>query len=185
MRQALFASIALAPTAWADNFTLSFTNTDGNVPGTVTVLISGLTNNSTGAASSVTIESYPSALNPYAADPGNIATNWTYQDDNVFTETNGKLTSYYFDASTFVSGGLVLNLSIDTRIYAPYNFFGYGNLESNDSVYIGAVETPSAVPEPATAWFVLGGLGVLAALKRRRTAADIGWISRMRFGSAA
>jgi hypothetical protein len=54
--------VLAAGPASADDFSFSFTNDIGNVAGTVTGEILGLTDNSTGAATDVIIESFPSAF---------------------------------------------------------------------------------------------------------------------------
>jgi hypothetical protein len=178
---ALVASGMALPSAsaWADNFEISFTNTIGNVPGTVTLEVMGLTNNTTGPASSVTITSYPSALNPYIADAGTNVLAWEYQNSNVFTETAGNLVSESFGASD-IAGGQVEAVVLNTTTNnlgngpAPIDFLGYGPLTSSINPYIAAVETvpTSPVPVPAAAWLMLSGLGGLAAMARKRSALD-------------
>lgn len=47
----------------------------------------------TGAASNLTITSYPAGV---ALDPNNVATTWTTVVDNTFTVTAGAVTSFQF-----------------------------------------------------------------------------------------
>jgi hypothetical protein len=175
----LFVAIG-APYALADDFTLSFINTVGNVPGTVTVEVTGLTDNATGAASSVTILSYPTALNPEVADAGTTATLWTFQDANQFTETAGSLVFADFVAATFADGTVVA-ITLDSSstvvgIECPQNehteFLGFGPLTGCGDTPVSAVQTaftlaPAvATPEPDT--FALTALGACVALVLRK-----------------
>jgi hypothetical protein len=82
----------------ADDFTFSFTNTDGNVSGVVTGEILGLTDNTTGPAAQVLIESYPAAIASIIG-PGPInAMQLADQLVNSFTEAGGVVTAASFAA---------------------------------------------------------------------------------------
>jgi len=106
---AIAGIVLLGPTARADNFSFSFTNTLGSVPGTVTGEILGLTNNSTSAATQVIIESFPSALNPSFSPPID-ATLWAEQDENSFDEEAGVIVSGGFQAVEPAFGISALNI---------------------------------------------------------------------------
>jgi hypothetical protein len=86
--------------ARADDFMFSFTNASGNVPGTVTGRILGITNNTTGAAAQVTIDSYPSGFYPTPFTLPINVTLFPNQFANSFTETAGVITSARIDADT-------------------------------------------------------------------------------------
>jgi len=186
MRKALWLSPLLlaaigAPCALADSFTLSFTNTLGNVPGTVIVEVEGLANNTTGAASSVLILSYPTALNPEVTDAGTSATLWTFQDANEFTETDGSLVFADFVASTIVDGTVVaIALDSSSTVVGsecPQNeqteFLGYGPLYGCGATPVEAVQTsftlaPStATPEPGTLALTALGVGLVLVVRKR------------------
>jgi hypothetical protein len=187
MRKSLWVLSALllliaasAPGARADDFTVSFTNTIGNVPGTVVVDITGLTNNTTGAAASVIILSHPTALNPQIADAGTTATLWTFQDANQFTETAGSLVFADFVASTIVDG-TVAAIALDSSstvvgIECPQNehtaLLGYGPLFSCGGTPVLGVQTtfalaPATAPEPSSVALMLAGIGFLVVMGKR------------------
>jgi hypothetical protein len=93
---ALSGIVLSGTSANADDFSFTITNTDGNVSGTVTGEILGLTDNSTGPATQVLIESYPAAFASIVG-PGPIdATQFFTQLENSFTEVNGVVTAGTF-----------------------------------------------------------------------------------------
>jgi hypothetical protein len=149
----------------ADNFTFSFTNTDGNVSGTVTGEIIGLTNG-TGAASEVIITSYPSF---FAADP-DLASPLTVVAANSFTEVGGSITAYNYNVSS--ADGDTLFALISTGI--PKTAGDTGGLVTD---YTGPMEdvfastvTFTATPEPSTVSLMLIGVGMLGLVTRKRIA---------------
>lgn len=77
----------------ADDFSFSFTNTDGNLPGTVTGEILGLTNNATTTDAEVILTSYPSFFDgdPDFASPLPVLV-------DSFTEMGGVITAYAYEA---------------------------------------------------------------------------------------
>lgn len=166
----LLAAIS-APYTQADTFTISFANTIGNVSGTVTVLITGLTNNTTGPALSVTLLSYPSALDPQVAAAGTNVLSWGFQNSNVFTETAGVLVGEDFNASA-TADNTVEALVLDTITPeknplnpSPIDFLGYGPLNSTINTFTKAVETvPSGAaqtPEPTALSLIIIAIGLI------------------------
>jgi hypothetical protein len=167
----------------ADNFTFSFTNTIGNVSGTVSVEIMGLTNNATGPASQVILLGYPASLDPQVAAAGTNVTNWGFQIANLFTETSGVLVGEDFVASN-IAGGTVEALLLDNitppPVSSPLNpspidFLGYGPLfaPANPLPFVKAVETVPPIagattPEPTSKLlFVTGLLGLVLVVRRK------------------
>jgi len=169
----------------ADNFIFSFANTIGNVSGTVTVEIMGLTNNTTGPAAQVILLSYPASLDPQVADAGTNVTNWAFQDANVFTETSGVLVGEDFVAAANPGGGSTVDALLLDNITpppassplnpSPIDFLGYGPLfaPANPLPFVNAVETVPPIagattPEPSSQLlFVTGVLGLVLVLRRR------------------
>jgi hypothetical protein len=168
---------AMAGKTRADQiFDFSFTNTLGNVAGTITgevILPSGP--NYTGPATGVLITSIPPALNVILADP-NDATTWSGQYYNTFVETAGAITSVNFDAfdlspypaQLFLRYGLVAYPDDSTVLFANYG-----------ELYVQGPPTfvaqSSSTPEPATitllaSAFAVGGLGLCR--RRRATTAS-------------
>ncbi|MSU34429.1 MAG: hypothetical protein EXS36_04845 [Pedosphaera sp.] len=145
----------------------------GSVAGTVTGKIYGLSDNSTGAASQVTIETYPAGLGSIFA-PGSIdATAWTLQGENSFTVVAGLVTDGSFSANQGdpLTGDFV-QLSIND---GPYNFVIIRGvlalyLEGNDGFdAANIVSASSAVREPTSLRLVgLGALGLVTGVIRRR-----------------
>ncbi|MDJ0649240.1 MAG: hypothetical protein QNJ60_11095 [Xenococcaceae cyanobacterium MO_188.B19] len=91
------------------DFTFSFSNVTGSVPGTVTGTLGGLNDNATGAATSLELTSFPAGLGTLEA--GNNVLAWSFQSANSFTVTNGSITAANFFATDGISDGLCLNTS--------------------------------------------------------------------------
>jgi len=159
--------------ARADDFSFSFTNTTGNVVGTVTGEILGLTDNSTGPAADVIIESYPSALNAdlftsYTAPIDLFAGGWPLTTaSDTFTESAGEITAADFGVDDgdfdFVTLGTGCN------IVSSFCGNGFGNWEGSN--FIGGTITyaplGSSTPEPSTLGLALAGIVTLTARLRR------------------
>jgi hypothetical protein len=167
---AISAIVLSGAYAKADDFTFSFTNTTGNVSGTVTGEILGLTDNTTGPATHVIIESYPALFDSYFGLPPLDATSWATVSADTFTESSGVITAADFSASysTTLSGNNdLLDFSLDTSGFSymsasitsvppppspPPSFF---------DVYTDITPTTSPVPEPGTISLALVGIGWL------------------------
>jgi hypothetical protein len=144
----------LGTNAMADNFTFSF-NTGAN---TVTGEIFGLNNNGTAApATEVLITSYPPI---FGTIPDLVATNWTTQLHNSFTETGGDVTAAAFLAEES-SPAVELDFSL-----------AQGLLEKGDHQLQGAITfTPAPVPEPF-AWILLATVMLAIAIVKRSRRTD-------------
>jgi PEP-CTERM motif-containing protein len=178
------AAVVAPQNANALAFFFSFTNDVGNVSGTVTGEVFGLTNNSTSSATLVELLSWPSGLVPSAnqsfyVPPINV-TSWATQDINTFTVLDGQVTSgsFHADNSNSVSDLDRLYLNAGTCTSGPSCSFL--SLGSNDGQYVwhgvdGTTFTTaiSAVPEPST-WAMLligfAGVGFMAYRRKAKPA---------------
>jgi len=183
MKKALFglALLAMATPALAVDIQFSFTNTIGDVPGTVTGEIDGLVDNSTSAATAIWVNSYPAGLNSvFPAGPINVLL-WTggVLNNNAFTLTNGALTGVdFFITSNDAHGFNQLYLNSSCCGGSGTNFL---NIDGQDGLYVwsngplngrdGLTTGTSPAPEPASWAMMLGGFGLIGgALRSRRRA---------------
>lgn len=158
--------------ASADDFSFSFTNDIGNVAGTVTGEILGLTDNTTGPATDVIIESYPSALNAdlfssYTAPIDLFSGSWFGTDTNTFTETGGEITAADFG----VDDGDFDFVTLNSCSLGDFCGNGFGNWNNGDEVAGSTVsfsELGASAPEPSTLGMVLVGLAALTVRRVRR-----------------
>jgi hypothetical protein len=155
--------------AGAVNFIFSFTNSTGNVPGTVTGEILGLLDNSTSPAAHIIINSYPGAFNPTPFSPPVDASAFPNQFLNSFTVTGGVITSAKFDADTaFLStppNQYILNFNTSIG-----QFFDTTNVPSCCATLMNVTGPISfqAVPEPGSAVLIFGGMSWLLRKFRKR-----------------
>jgi PEP-CTERM motif len=160
------------------NFYFSVTNTVGDVPGTFTGEIFGLTDNATSSASSVVIQSIPAGMNNLVSPPID-ATLWDQQYQNSFQVVNGQVVDGGFWAQQTVNGFLHGYQLYINGADGPYNFL---NLDGVDDTFVrgddglaAANITPASVPEPASC--ILAGLGAMCVagyttMRRRREGAS-------------
>jgi hypothetical protein len=152
------------------DFDFSFTNTIGDVSGTVTGEIVGLSDNSTSSASQVLIESFPSGLDNIFASLPIDATTWDQQYQNSFTVVGGQV----------VSGGFWAEQSVDgyqqgAQLYVNGVGYNFLNLDGNDTRYVwgddgfaaaNIVPAGSSVPDAGSSLALLTaalmGIGAVA-----------------------
>lgn len=185
MKKLAFLSALLASTAaHATDIPFSFTNTIGDVSGTVTGRIIGLVDNSTSAATAIYIDSFPTALNSaFGSPPIDVFAwndQWFYVGQNSFTLSNGVLTSAQFFVQAQDDNGffqLWLNGDGNTNFLSLdglNNLYVYtvGELNSETGLQVGPPignSQTAPIPEPASWAMMVGGFGLAgAALRRRR-----------------
>jgi hypothetical protein len=164
-----WAVAAFVPLAQADDFSFSFTNTVGNVAGTVTGEILGLTDNSTGPAAKVIVESFPAGLNSVLGSAPIDATSWTIFN-NSFTETGGQVVAADFDAET---GTEPSNLGIVE--FNPISGASELTLDGNQAfdvlTFAGlSADNIAPVPEPSSLGLAIATVGLIASLSRQSKA---------------
>lgn len=156
----------LSTYAKADNFGFSFTESG---VGTVSGVIMGLTNNSTGTATAVIIESMPAVFDADLGNPPINATLWSVAQDS-FTETSGQITAMNFFA---VEDADEIQLGLnDTEGYTYLNDDVGGHQVVGASGLSGLNLTPltSTVPEPNSLLLLLTPLLLVALVAGRRIA---------------
>jgi len=171
---AALAVLVMASPVHADDFSFSFTNTVGNVSGTVTGEILGLTDGTTGPAAEVILESYPAALFPDVVANGNIMTNeatWGAPDANFFTESGGTITGGNFVVGVAATGfavGFELDNGGESGLEDVNFATGIDSEIEIASGIAGLNITPlSSVPEPSSLLLLGVGLVALTVLKCR------------------
>jgi hypothetical protein len=146
-------------------FDFSFTGSSGYVAGTVTGVISGVSDNSTGPAADVTLLSAPSALGNSSLLPIDLfQAGWTFNSD-TFTVSSGTITEADFQAVSNI-GAFSINHSVGISKADLLSLDG-GNTEVRSNGALAAVTfTPVSIPEPAS--LSLAGITAAALLGRRR-----------------
>jgi PEP-CTERM motif len=162
----LMLAAASGPLRAEQIFDFSFTNTIGNVAGTVTgEIVLPFDGDGSGAASDVLIQSFPPGLSSVGMPPID-ASRWTYQEVNEFTVYSGQVTGasefYAYTSTSYPSS--VIELTPTTSYLA----YGAGPLShgSNNEVYADATSfIPAPAPEPSSLMLLVAGLLVIG---RRR-----------------
>jgi hypothetical protein len=175
---ALSGIVLSGTSAKADDFSFTITNTDGNLPGTVSGEILGLTDNITGPAAQILIESYPTAI-ASVVGPGPIdATLFLNQLVNSFTEVNGVVTAGSFGAYN-PQPGIFDELAINDGGQSTMQACGYPCFQSGfywvstmggfPSANIQPLDPPaSQVPEPSTLVLTFTGIvGLIGFLRSK------------------
>jgi hypothetical protein len=157
----------------AATFKFEFDNQNNPLNGIVTGTIEGLSDNGTGAASSVKITAPTGifSLVDYAKET--VAT-------NTFTTVGGNITSFSFSSQSLGYGflGLTSNGSTSPLLYGA-GLIAWGtsgglkyNYGSNDGNQLGLkftrISPVTPVPLPAGGLLLLSGLAGVVALKRRK-----------------
>lgn len=186
----LAAGFALAAphVAHADTFTLNL-EANTNYPlaaptsgdfGTVTLsVVNDQVQVTVSVAAGVPLEDFAflfnglSVVNISNATPAGLAPAGAYMNeyfgnynDSVVYDSSDNLTSFQFDLPTVDSTSMIENLSTGEHLDA------YFDLVTDDftagTVYeIASTEQAATVPEPSALWLLLGGLPLLAWMRRR------------------
>jgi hypothetical protein len=179
------ASVTAPISAHALDFTYAITSVAARstVSGTVTGTIYGLKDNATGAASKVTIDTFPAALNNIFGAAPIDTTAWNLLTENTFTVLSGqvvaaKYIAKQYNAASQQAGQLFINGgSINAN---------FANIDGQDLLYVwgadglaaaninpahGAGVGPSPIPEPETYALMLVGLAAVGTTVRRRKSA--------------
>ncbi len=163
------------------SFSFSFGNERQSAGSIVTGIVSGLNDNATGAASSVTVTSNTAGfgLGEYVGNP----------KYNSFTVAGGRITSFefaVFGEKNAAPDVTCCNLGLSSNSGSDPIYFGAGldNIPGtvsynygtdNNGTVLGLSFTPippiTAVPLPAAGWLLLASLGGLSALRRGKRAA--------------
>jgi hypothetical protein len=167
--------VLAAGPASADDFSFSFTNDIGNVVGTVTGEILGLTDNSTGAATDVIIESFPSALSAdlnssYTAPIDLFAFPWFSTASDTFTETDGEITAADFGVDDGDYDFVTLGTGCNYGTFCGNGFGNWGSDNATEGSTISFSQLGSSTPEPSTLGLMLAGFVALTARRVRRKA---------------
>jgi hypothetical protein len=171
---ALLALAAFAAPARADllDFTFSFSNGNGSIPGTVTGEIEGLADNSTGAAADVIVDSAPAMqnLSTLTSAPYDTAS-WVKSAD-TFTVTDGQITAADFRGVFEAEAILSLNYGSIDAFTLSGNSYSVTTHAGFDAITFTPLNAPAS-PEPGT--FAMAALALPAfgfcAWKKRKTAA--------------
>lgn len=160
----------------ADDFTFSFTGSDGTVTGEII----GLTNNGTPSpASDVIITSYPAAfeVDPDLQSPPIDTFQWNDIVSNSFTESAGEITEANLTVYQLYPNGLeetLLALGVGVTTFDGGELRYLGTTEVIDDQAKGAAGTititAASVPEPPTLSLMLiglGSVGLLVAVRKR------------------
>ncbi len=151
------------------NFSFSFSNANGTITGE----IDGLSSNSTGSASAVIIDSYPTSLYQFMGTPicnfgcNTVVSPWTAVH-NSFTVSNGQLTNADFEAINFNSTELMLDTA--TSMFFLLNGDTGATPVGATTATFSATPLPTALPLFATG---LGAMGLFGWRRKRKNAAAL------------
>ena len=162
--------------SYALTLDFSFTNTVGNVPGTVTGEIEGLADNGFSSATDIIIQSAPAALGlvtPF--DVLSFSTGLTLVQANSFLVSNGNITGALAFSTNYgsppffpLNWQFCLAVSVSGYCGSPsgaYLLNGSGSQVATDA---SPTFTPDATPLPAALPLFATGLGALSLLGWRR-----------------
>jgi hypothetical protein len=180
---ALAMLLACSP-SYALTIDFSFTNTVGNVTGTVTGEIEGLADNGFSSATDIVIESAPAALGlatPF--DALDFGTGLTLVQANSFLVSNGSITGALAFTTNYGSPPLFplnwqfcLAVSVAGYCGSPTGAYLLNGSGSEVATDVSPTFTPDSTPLPtALPLFAtgIGAMGLFGWRRKRKNAADL------------
>lgn len=145
-------------------FDFSFTNTIGNVAGTVTgQIVLPFDGDHAGAATNVIIDRFPPALSSVGTPPID-ARSWGYQEANMFTVSSGQVTGasafYAYTSTSYPSSVLYLSATTSYLAYGagPLTHGAENEVYSDTTSFVPAPLAPAPSPEPPAVTLLFTGL---------------------------
>jgi hypothetical protein len=154
------AMLSVAAPAHAVNLLFSFDNTVGNVNGTVSGELFGLTDNATSSATAVELLSYPDVGLPTPPVIG-----FPPFSQNSLTLVNGDVTGGVFQ---WINAGVFLDINVSSAVNGVNELFNTNNGEFVRNLDgLSGVSFSVATPEPSTWALMLVGFVGLAVARYR------------------
>lgn|SRR5208337_1731745 len=168
------------PVAADISFDFSFTNVDGNIPGTVTgEIVLPFSGDGTGSATMVAIDTIPNTMtNIYGTTPINVLA-WSSIGDNTFTVSSGQITSANFVATdSSLPTGAQAQLILRPGSFASLYFdFTDGSVQDVKDLSGQILITPATINTPEPSTLIIAGMagvcGIAYGVTNKRRAKRI------------